>query len=422
MKFNAVTGEPVKMLFEEESDKYVEPENDPIFLPGSSDKFLWLSERDGFDHYYLYDTDGNLIKQVTSGEWVVTGFEGFDESGENIFFTGTKDGAINQNLYKVNIESDEMTRLTKEDGYHSVQVNDSGDFIIDSYTSNDVPRTAQILDGDGEVVNTVQKSDDPLKDYKLGKIEYLKIKAADGVTDLNARIIYPVDFDPNKKYPVIVFVYGGPHAQMVLNTYPFGRYHLWNQLMAQKGYIVFTVDNRGSANRGRDFEQAIFRNLGEVEVADQLAGLDYLKAQGFADLDRVGVFGWSYGGFMTGSLMMRTDGAYKVGVAGGTVCDWKYYEVMYGERYMDTPESNPEGYEASSLLNRITDLKGKLLLLHGTSDPVVVWQHSLMLAKKAAENNIPLDYFPYIHHGHGVGGPDALQMQHKITNYFLENL
>ena len=221
---------------------------------------------------------------------------------------------------------------------------------------------------------------------------------------------------------MIVYVYGGPHVQLVMNSWYYGRYDFWLQYMAQKGYIVFTLDNRGSANRGLEFEQAVFGRLGTREIEDQLAGLNYLKSLSYVDSDRIGVFGWSYGGFMTTSLMLRTDVAFKVGVGGGAVIDWKLYEIMYGERYMDTPQKNPKGYEEANLLNYVENLNGKLLLVHGTSDPTVVWENTLEFAKKATQLNKPLDYYPYVGHGHGVRGRDAVHLYQKISQYFLDNL
>ena len=220
---------------------------------------------------------------------------------------------------------------------------------------------------------------------------------------------------------MLVYVYGGPHAQLVTNRWLAGA-NLWLNYMAQQGFVVFTVDNRGSGNRGLEFEQTIFRQLGTVEVEDQLTGVEYLKSLPFVDADRIGVYGWSYGGFMATSLMARAPGIYKVGVGGGAVIDWQYYEVMYTERYMDTPQDNPVGYEESSLLNYAENLTGKLLLVHGTSDPTVVWQQTLLFAQKVANLGIDMDYYPYIGHGHGVRGKDKFHLYQKITNYFLDNL
>lgn len=420
-KYNVSTGELIKILFEERNDKYVEPENPLIFLPNSSDKFLWYSERDGFNHLYLYDTEGNLIRQVTSGNWVITNFNGFDKSGENIFITTTKESPLERHVYKVNIKTGKIEKLTKEPGVHFIITNTDYNFFIDTYSNVKTPRIINILNSKGELVKNLLTAENPLKDYKIGETKIFSIKNDEGI-ELYCRMILPPDFDENKKYPVIVYVYGGPHAQEVTNAFGFGRYFLWFYMMAQKGFIIFTLDNRGSANRGLAFEQATFRRLGTIEIKDQMTGINYLKTLPYIDTTRFGVFGWSYGGFMTTSLMLRTNNTFKVGVGGGAVIDWKYYEVMYTERYMDTPQTNLEGYNEASLLNYVNNLNGKLLLVHGTSDPVVVWQNTLSFVKKAIELNKPLDYFPYIGHAHGVIGKDALHLYTKITNYFLDNL
>lgn len=420
-KYEVATGEPVKILFEEKDNEFVEPLNPMIFLPKSNNKFLWFSERDGFNHLYLYDTDGNLIKQVTQGKWVITSFNGFDKTGKNIYITATKDSPIERHFYKVNIENGKLDKITKEPGVHNVQVSSNDDYFIDSYNSLTVPRVINLLNKKYDVLKNLFTAENPLKEIKLGETKIFTIKNEEGI-DLYCRMIYPPDFDQTKKYPVIVYVYGGPHSQGVLNTFGAGSYQMWFRMMAQKGFIIFELDNRGTSNRGSDFAQATFRRLGTIEVKDQLTGVNYLKSLPYIDENRFGVYGWSYGGFMTTSLMLRTNNAFKVGACGGAVIDWKFYEIMYTERYMDTPQANPDGYKEASLLNYVENLNGKLLLVHGTSDPTVVWQNTLSFAKRAAELNKPLDYYPYVGHGHGVRGRDALHLYTKITNYFLDNL
>ena len=263
-------------------------------------------------------------------------------------------------------------------------------------------------------------SENPLKDYNLGETEIIELKADDN-TPLFAYLIKPSDFDPNKKYPAIVYVYGGPHAQLVTDSWLAGA-GLFLNYMAQQGYVIFTLDNRGSANRGKKFEQAIFRNVGTVELADQMKGVEYLKTLPYVDTEKIGVDGWSYGGFMSISLMLKHPDVFKVGCAGGPVIDWKYYEVMYGERYMDTPQDNPKGYKNASLLNQVDNLKGKLLIIHGTSDPVVVWQHSQAFLKTAIEKGKQLDYFIYPGHEHNVSGIDRAHLYKKIQTYFDDYL
>lgn len=421
IKYDAINGEPVKVLFEEKDEEYVEPENELQFICEDEDKFIWFSERDDWQHLYLYNTDGKLIKQITSGEWIVKSIKGFNKSKKELFFIGTKDSPIEDHLYKVNLENWQIDRITKPDFNHSVIINEYSNLILDSYSNFDVPFVTQVIDSKGNEIIELIRSKNPLADYSISKPKIFKLKGENNV-DLYSRIILPANFDSTKTYPVIVYVYGGPHAQLVTNNWYAGRYDFWFQYMAQNGYLVFTLDNRGSSNRGLEFEQAIFGKLGTKEIEDQLVGVEYLKSLSYVDSNRIGVFGWSYGGFMTTALMLRTNDAFKVGVGGGAVIDWKLYEVMYGERYMDSPQDNPDGYKEANLLNYVENLNGKLLLVHGTSDPVVVWEHTLEFAKKAANLNKALDYFPYVGHGHGVGGKDAIHLYQKISNYFLENL
>ena len=420
-KYNAHTGEFVATLFEEKNDKWVEPEHDMIFLPTRPNEFLWYSERDGYNHLYLYNTNGKLIKQVTKGDWVVTDFLGFDTNGKNIFIQSTKESPIERHIYKVNIKSGKMQKLTTETGTHSAVFNKAHSYFIDKYSSIKIPGKSDLVSSSGKIIRTVYTANNPLKDYKLGEMEIGTLKAADGKTDLYYRMIKPIDFDPNKKYPVIVYVYGGPHAQLITNSW-LGGAGLWDNMMAQKGYILFTVDNRGSANRGFAFESVIHRHLGQNEMADQMEGIKFLSKLPYVDMNRIGVDGWSFGGFMTTSLMVNHPETFKVGVGGGPVIDWKWYEVMYGERYMDTPQENPEGYKQSGLLDKAKNLKGHLLLIHGTVDPVVVWQHSLAFVNASIKAGVLMDYFVYPGHEHGVGGKDRIHLYKKITQYFEDHL
>ncbi len=419
-QYETESGMFVQTLFEEKDEKYVEPDEPLYFLHSRPDEFIWTSQRDGFRHLYLYNTSGQLIKQLTSGKWVVTDLFGTDDRDARVFFTGTKESPLNQDLYSADMQSGSLRRLSVQPGTHSAFIHPEGKFLIDIFSDTLISSEYAVITGQRKVIQILLRSNDPLEDYLLGKMSFFKIKSSDS-TDLWCRMILPTGFDPAKKYPVIVYVYGGPHAQLITNSW-LGGAGLFLNYMAQKGYIVFTLDNRGSANRGRDFEQAIFRNLGTIEVEDQMAGVDYLKSLPYADADRIGVNGWSYGGFMTISLMLKEPDVFKVGVCGGPVTDWKFYEVMYGERYMDTPESNPEGYENASLLKIAGNLKGNLLMIQGTEDDVVVWQQTLALLKRFIEEGKLVDYFVYPGHGHGVGGKDRLHLNRKIAQYFDDHL
>ena len=420
IKYDASTGNAVKTLFEETNDKYVQPLHGVIFVKNHPDEFIWYSKRDNWNHLYLYTTEGKLIKILTEGKWDVTDFNGFDKKGNNIFITTTTQSPVDRDYYKVNLKSGKMTKLTETAGVHNVIKNEDGSYFLDSYSSLTIPHNVELKNNEGKVVKSILKASNPFENYKVGKTKIFKLKSKDGY-DLYCRMITPANFDSTKKYKTLVYVYGGPGIQLITNRW-MGGAQLWLNYMAANGYVVFTLDNRGSANRSLSFEQVTFRNLGTNEIEDQKLGVNYLKTLPFVDTTKLGVFGWSFGGFMTTSLMTRTPGLFKVGVAGGAVINWKYYEVMYTERYMDTPQANPEGYKKSNLLNYVKNLKGKLMLLHGTMDSVVLWQHTLMFAKKAAQLGIPLDYYPYPGWSHHVGAPDDYQMYLKITNYFNNNL
>jgi dipeptidyl-peptidase-4 len=421
-QFDAETGELVKTLFEEKDEKYVEPLISIKFLSDSDKKFIWTSRRDGYNHIYLFNTEGEMLKQLTKGRWEVSNSSiEFDKSGKNIFFSANKQSPIEQHTYKVNVKSGDITLLTEGEGIHRSKVSSSGNYIIDHYSSQDNPGTTQIVNNKGEQLAQLLQADNPLKDYNLGEAKIGTVKAVDGETDLYYRLIKPANFDPDKKYPAIIYVYGGPHAQLVRNSW-LASARMWQYYMAQKGYVMLTLDNRGSANRGLEFESAIYRNLGKHEIADQMQGVKILENLDYVDTSRIGVHGWSYGGFLTTSLMLKKPETFKVGVAGGPVIDWKYYEVMYGERYMDKPQQNPEGYENANLKNYATNLKGDLKIIHGYIDDVVVPQHSLSFIRTCVKNDVPLDFFFYPRHKHNVRGMDRIHLMKKVTEYFEENL
>ena len=418
--FDVSNGKLAKLLFEEKSDKYVEPESPIFFLPNDSQKFIYLSEADGFNHAYLYDVNGNKIQQLTSGNWMINSIEGFNKKATEMFFYATKDSPLEHNLYALNFKTKKIRRCSPEKGTHNVVFNSDGTMFLDSYTSSKEARRVVLYDNKGKEIKELHKSDNPWANLDMPQIDVFTIKAKDG-TDLYARMIKPLNFDPNKKYPVIVYVYGGPHAQLITESWLSGANNFF-LFLAQQGYIVWTVDSRGSANRGYEFESAIWRNCGSIEVSDQMDGVNYLKSLPYVDADRIGVDGWSYGGFMTISLKLKNPGVFKTATAGGPVIDWKWYEVMYGERYMSSPEDNPEGYKKSSLLNYADQLEGKLLVIHGAQDPTVVMQHSLEFIKECIKAGKQVDYFIYPDHEHNVRGKDRIHLYEKIFQYHKENL
>ena len=419
-EYDATSGNFVHTLFEEKDSKYVEPLNPMLFLKTNPKQFVWQSRKDGYNHFYLYNIDGTLVKQLTKGKWEVKADNGFNEKGDLLFFHANEQSPVNQDFYSVNVKTAEVKRLTYGNGFHTCVLDSRGNYFIDNYTNVTTPREYNIINTATKKAVNIFKADNPIKEFKLGSWNLFTIKNNEG-TDLYCRIFKPVNFDSTKKYPVLVYLYNGPHSQMVTNTWMAGG-ELWYQYMAQKGFIVFTVDGRGTDYRGKEFSQATHRQLGTKEMEDQLKGVDYLKSLPYVDGNRIGIHGWSFGGFMTTSLMTRNPGVYKVGVAGGPVIDWSYYEIMYTERYMDTPQENKDGYDKNNLLNYVDKLKGKLLMIHGAQDPVVVWQHSIMYQKKAVDKGIQLDYYVYPGHEHNVLGKDRAHLMEKITNYFIENL
>lgn len=419
--YDAASGKLQTTLFTEIHPKYVEPENPVLFLKNEPSKFLWQSERDGFNHLYLYDTTGKLLKQITSGKWDVTSVLGFDEKGENLFYVSTEVSPIEKHIYKLNLKTGKREQLSKEEGVHDGMLSASGKFICDRYTSQNNPGKVTITETKSNKSYIYYSAKNPYRNVQLPEITLGKLKANDNVTDLYYRLVKPLNFDPNKKYPVIVYVYGGPHSQMVDNSW-MGQARGWDIYLAENGYVVFTMDNRGTSNRGIDFENITHRRLGVVETDDQMTGVEYLKSLAYVDADRIGVHGWSYGGFMTLNLMLRHPETFKVGVAGGPVTDWKYYEVMYGERYMDSPQENQEGYKNSSMVERAGDLKGRLMLIHGDEDPTVVMQQSLQFLHSAIKKGTHPDFFIYPGHGHNMTGRDRVHLHEHITRYFEDFL
>jgi len=414
-QYDALTGKLIKTLFEETDDKYVEPQNELYFLPNGKE-FVWWSQRDGFMHLYRYDLNGKLMSQITKGNWIVNEIAGKNDKQKQLLITSTKDGAMEKHLYSVNWENGKLERIDSEKGYHNFIVNQSGTYAIDNWSNETTPRKIDVLSTDKKITKNLLTAKNPLADYNMPKVENVSLKADDG-TDLYGKLIYPVNFDPTKKYPVIVYLYNGPHVQLNVNRFPASG-NLWYDYMAQQGYVVWVMDGRGSSNRGLKFEQTVFRQLGTVEMEDQMKGVNYLKSLPFVDGERMGVHGWSFGGFMTTSFMLRKPDVFKVGVAGGPVLDWSLYEVMYGERYMDTPQTNPEGYAANKLLDKSQNLKGKLMLIHGTQDNVVVWQHSIDFLRNAVSNGIQVDYFIYPGYEHNVIGKDRVHLMQKVSDYF----
>lgn len=441
VQYDAVSGQKIGVLYEEKHTRYVEPQHPLIFLPWDDSQFLYQTQRDGFNHLYLMDTKTKLkgewktgkdsedqyceyLKAIplTEGNWLVQDVLGFNASRKEIIIASTEISSLQTNIFSLNVKNGKRTLIGMEDGTHQAKLSASGTYLIDYFTSNNVPREISILPTTGKKGTTLFTATDPLKEnYNLPEITVGTIKAADGETDLYYRLIKPVNFDPNKKYPAIIYVYGGPHAQMIHNT-RFYDARGWDLYMAQQGYVMLTVDNRGSDNRGIKFENCTFRHLGTEEMKDQVQGAKFLQSLPYVDADKIGVHGWSFGGFMTTNLMLTYPDIFKVGVAGGPVIDWQFYEVMYGERYMDTPQANPEGYKESNLRLKAGNLKGRLEVIIGGMDPTCVPQHSISFLRACIDAGTHPDFFIYPEDGHNMMGRDRVHLHEHITRYFLDHL
>ena len=439
VSYDAETGNKRDVIYEERSDRYVEPQHPITFLPWDNGKFIMQSQRDGYNHLYVVDTNTKVYpdthrtdfgvayresyktKQLTSGNFVVQEAVGFNAKKKSIIILSNEKSPIQSNLFAVNTTTGKHTALDNGRGVHHGVLSASGALMYDKYSEPDVPRNIEIINTATAKREMIFSAPDPWAGYNVPEYSCGSIKAADGITDLYYRMVKPVNFDPAKKYPTVVYVYGGPHAHNV-----DARWHYmsrsWETYMAQKGYLLFILDNRGSENRGLAFEQATFRNLGQEEMKDQMKGVEYLRSLPYVDTDRLGVHGWSFGGFMTISLMTHYPDVFKVGVAGGPVTDWKWYEVMYGERYMDTPESNPEGYKRTSLIDKAKDLKGRLQIIIGMNDPTVVPQHALQFINACTEAGTQPDFFVYPGEGHNMAGHKSVHLHERITRYFEDHL
>ena len=419
--YDALTGEKKAEIYRETSTRYVEPQHPVMFLPWDDTKFIMQSQKDGYNHLYLFDADGKELRQLTKGPWVVMDVLGFDKKQKRVIIASNEQHPLQRNLYAVSISNGRRTLLDNGRGVHYGRLSATGRQLYDKYQEPTVPRNIDLINVTNGKHQNLLTATDPWEGYQQPTFESGTIKAADGTTNLYYRMVKPAGFDPQKKYPTVVYVYGGPHAHNVDASWHWAS-RSWETYMAQKGYVLFILDNRGSENRGRDFEQATFHQLGQVEMQDQMQGVAFLRTLPYVDMERLGVHGWSFGGFMTISLMLNHPDVFKVGVAGGPVIDWKWYEVMYGERYMGTPENNPEGYAKSSLIDKAKNLKGKLQIITGYNDATVVPQHCLSFLDACVKAGTQPDFFAYPGEEHNMRGHASVHLHERITQYFEDYL
>lgn len=417
IEYDVVSGNKNRILIEESDSRFVEPQTRMLFLKNGN--FIWQSDRDGWNHCYLYNNNGTMIKQITRGEWCVVDLLGLEPTEKILYFSSTKSSPIDRNIFAINLSNDAIYELTPESGTHTIKFSSDKSFFIDYFTDLNTPMVISLRSTNGKKNEILNRIENPYKNSNLGETKIFSIKNKEGI-DLYCHITLPPQFDKNKKYPTLLYVYGGPHSQLVTNEFmcdgPFLQY------MAQQGFIIFTLDNRGTSNRGADFEKCIHRQLGKLEMEDQMCGIEYLKSLPYVDSDKICVDGWSFGGFMTLSLISTYPNIFKSATCGGPVVDWRWYEVMYGERYMDTPQENPEGYQNSSILPKVKNIKTKLLIFHGGQDDTVVQKHSLSFMNQAIEDGFLFDYFVYPNHPHNVSGPDRIHLWKQIERFHKTHL
>src|SRR6266704_706233 len=417
---DAATGKTRAALGETDPN-WVNVSDDLYFLKDGK-RFLWSSERSGYRHLYLFDLEGKQLAQLTKGEWEVTSLDAVDEAKGLVYFTATEKSPLERQLYRVALDGTGFARITQDAGTHAAVFSPNAAAFYDTYSNTEAPPRQDLYRADGSRMATINENKvAELADYRLSPMEFLTVKSHDGA-QLNAGIIKPPDVNPQKKYPVLVYTYGGPHAQVVRNAWG-GANFLWHQLMAQNGYIIFSLDNRGSAGRGHVFESPLHFRLGALEISDQRDGVQYLKSLPYVDSNRIGIWGWSYGGHMTLHAMFEAGDDFKVGFAGGPLTDWRYYDSIYTERYLGLPQKNEKGYQDSSPVKYASQLKGKLLIAHGTGDDNVHFANTLSLINDLIEAGKYVEVLAFPGRGHGVSDPPARRvLMQRVTQFFLDNL
>ena len=406
-------------VFRETSKAWVEAIDNPTWLKDGS--FLWESERNGWRHLYQYAVDGKLLKQVTDGKWEVRSIEGVDEEKGLVYFSATEHSHIAPQAYRIKLDGTGLTRLTATEGSHRMDLSPANNYFLDSWSDVNTPTQTRLYDVAGKLIRVVNENRvDVLKEYKLGATELLQVKTRDGFV-MEAMMIKPPDFDPGKKYPVMTFTYSGPHAPQVRNAWGSTTY-MWHQLLAQKGCIIWVCDNRTASGKGVESTWPVYKNFGELELRDLEDGLAWLKSQAYVDASRIGMWGWSYGGYMT-SYALTHSRSFKMGIAGGTVADWRDYDSIYTERYMQTPQNNQEGYKKSSPVNAAKDLHGKLLLIHGAIDDNVHMANTVQFVYELQKAGKQFQLMVYPKSRHGVTDPVLVEhMRQMMTDFILTNL
>jgi len=412
-----------KKILTETDAAWIETDNLSLeFLEDNS--FLWASERDGFRHFYWYAPDGKLKKQITKGNWEITDYYGFSPKNSEILVQTTEKGSTNRVVSKINIKTGKKQIVSELNGTNNADFSKSFQYFINTHSSTEQPNTYTLRDFNGKTLRELQNNNSALKKLQSDGFvtkEFFQIPNKNG-DQMNAWMIKPKDFSPNKKYPVLMYQYSGPGSQQVSNAWD-GRNAIWFNLLAQKGYIVLCVDGRGTGYRGTKYKKATYKNLGKYEIEDQIAAAQWIGSQSFVDAGRIGIFGWSFGGYMASLAMTKGADVFKVGIAVAPVTTWRYYDTIYTERYLQTPQENPQGYDENSPINFADLMKGKYLLIHGTADDNVHYQNAVEMAEALIQKNKEFEFMTYPDKNHGIyGGNTRLHLHQKMTDFILNNL
>ncbi|NGP77172.1 S9 family peptidase [Balneolaceae bacterium YR4-1] len=408
----------------EDSDAWIDINDDLTFLE-NGEQFIYLSEESGYNHIYLYDMSGELVRQVTTGNWEVTNYLGYNEENERIYYISTEESPLQRHLYSIDISGDDKTKMSDGEGWNSVNMSRDHKYYIETYSSPEMPSVYTLHEGSGKEVRVLEDNNElktTLEEYRMPEKEFMKIPLPQA--ELNAYMLKPSDFDSTKKYPVLFYVYGGPGSQTVSKRFDSGQRPIWHRYLAEQGYIVFSVDNRGTGARGRNFEKQVYKKLGQYEVQDQIDAARYLLDQyDFIDTARVGIWGWSYGGYMSSLVLAKGSDVFSTAIAVAPVSSWRFYDTIYTERFMQTPQMNPEGYEKGAPLTYAGQIEGNYLLVHGTGDDNVHFQNAVEMVNKLVSEGVQFETMYYPNRAHGISGGNTRQHLFKMLNQFiLDNL
>ena len=410
------------LVLEEKTDTYIDVHDNLRFYDDDS-YFLWTSEKSGFNHIYIYNIEGKKIRQITEGNWEVTKFYGYDQKNKTLYYQSTEKSPLQRDVYSINVFGKKKKLLSTERGTNNAQFSKNFKYFINTHSSANTPNVIDLYNNKGKKQRTIKNSNqltETLKEYNLTEKEFFQFTTEQGVS-LNGWMMKPVNFDENKKYPVLMYVYGGPGSQTVTDTW--GRNYMWHQMMCQQGYIIVSIDNRGTGGRGAEFKKCTYKELGKLETIDQIEGAKHLSSLSYVDKERIGIWGWSYGGYMSSLCILKGSNYFNSAIAVAPVTNWRFYDTIYTERYMQTPQENPDGYDLNSPINHVDSLSGNYFIIHGSADDNVHVQNTYEMVNALVKANKQFELFIYPDKNHYInGGNTTLHLFTQITDFITKNL